>query len=133
MRTERILGLIEVFVGVGAISGGAPMLIHPNGSTQGLSTVILANSPFSSFLIPGILLTSIIGLGNLAGAWLSWNDKKYTGEGGIVLGAGLIIWITVQTFMLGLASTMQPLFFVIGISQLILGIRIYRKQKFLGY
>lgn len=126
---KKILGYIQVFIGMSAVAGGLPMILKPGGTDQGLTTEILANSPFSDYLIPGILLFTINGLGNLAGAYYSIKEKPFSGFAAMILGAALIVWIIVQVYYLGLSSWLQPLFFFVGIAELILGILIFRKEK----
>jgi hypothetical protein len=120
----RILGYLQVFVSMGAIGGSLPMLIKTNE----MNTEILAGSPFSSFLIPGILLFSIHGVGNAIGAYFSLNFKQNSDKIAAVLGSALIIWIIVQVYFLGLVSWLQPLFLIIGIAELILGILLFKKR-----
>ncbi|HPR33478.1 MAG TPA: hypothetical protein PLK12_15370 [Prolixibacteraceae bacterium] len=125
----KILGYLQVFVGMGAVAGGLPMILNPGGSDQGLTTEVLANSPFPDYLIPGIFLFVVNGLGSLFGAYLSLKDKALASRAGMVLGIILILWIVIQVYYLGLVSWLQPFFFIIGIAELVLGIFIFKKEK----
>ncbi len=120
----KILGYLQVFVSMGAIGGSLPMLIKTNE----MNTEILAGSPFSSFLVPGILLFSIHGVGNAIGAYFSLNYKQISDKIAAVLGSALIIWIIVQIYFLGFVSWLQPMFLVIGIVELVLGVLLFKKR-----
>jgi len=104
------------------------MVLSPNGSSSGFNVDLLGNSPFNSYLIPGILLVSIIGLGHLVGSYFSLKFKILAGYSGIILGLALFIWIMIQMILLGNISWLQPIFLVIGITELALGISVYNKS-----
>jgi hypothetical protein len=129
MNLNKILGLIEVFVGVSGIAGGLPMILTPMGSDTETTLQILANSPFPSFLIPGIILAGIVGVGNLLGFYFSTNNLKPSAMFATVLGGTLILWIIVQLTLIGFGSWMQILYLILGAAQLILGILLMRQQK----
>ncbi|MDK8640924.1 hypothetical protein [Niallia taxi] len=76
MRNKRTgfynwIGTILLLVGISAVATGIGLVFKPNGSTLGMSDELLAESPFQSFLIPGILLFIIIGLASFFGVILS--------------------------------------------------------------
>lgn len=50
------------FLAIGAIGGGGVLIISPSGELIGMPLSELKNSPFNSFLIPGIILFSVLGL-----------------------------------------------------------------------
>ncbi len=51
---NKLLWLLQLFIGVGAIFGGIGLIIHPDGSFLQIPIELLANSPFTSYLIPVI-------------------------------------------------------------------------------
>ena len=52
------LGILQIFIGIGAVPPGIEMIADPSGSSFGMSVDMLINSPFSGFLIPGIFVFS---------------------------------------------------------------------------
>ncbi|RFU94496.1 hypothetical protein DYP60_09875 [Sphaerochaeta halotolerans] len=56
-----LLLLIHVFVGLGALAGGYACLVDPV-TPLGATTDMLQGSPFSTFLIPGIVLLDCLEL-----------------------------------------------------------------------
>ena len=128
-RTETALGFILALVAVGAIPAGLALILKPDGSILHMPTDILQGSPFKDFLIPGIFLLGVNGLGSLAGAVLCFIHSRYSAISGLILGIGLVVWITVQLLTTGLISWMQPAYFTIGIVEIILGLLIMRRIR----
>src|SRR6185437_686003 len=58
-----ISGLI--LLGVGAIAGGAALVAAPDGSVMHFDPTILGGSPFRDFLVPGLILGGLFGIGSL--------------------------------------------------------------------
>jgi hypothetical protein len=120
-RVSIFLGIIQVIISIGAIPAGLSMIIEPNGSGVGMSTEVLLTSPFQDFFLPGIFLLIVNGLFNAIGAFLSFTRNKYAGIFGLMLGIILLLWISIQVYFIGLTHFLQPLFFVIGIIEIVLG------------
>lgn len=124
-----VLGIIQLVIAIGAIPAGIGFLIDTTGTGNGTSPEILKDSPFSSFLIPGLFLLIVHGIGNVIGAVLSFFKSNYAGHAGIFFGTAQIIWISVQVYWIGLSSFLQPTFFVIGILEAAFGLAIFRNLK----
>ena len=50
------------FLGLGAIGGGLTVIISPSGALVGMPLSMLDESPFTSFLLPGVFLFLVLGL-----------------------------------------------------------------------
>ena len=62
-KTARnILLILLAFLGLGAIFGGGVLIISPSGELFGMPLSMLANSPFNNFLVPGIILFTVLGI-----------------------------------------------------------------------
>lgn len=117
------------FLSIGAIYGGAALIIKPDGSFFEMSVAILNNSPFKSFLIPGIILLFTFGLipiyimyaivkrpdnkflqkmNLLYDYHFSWTFTIYTGF-------ALIIWINVQTLFFNSVEIIHTFYSSLGI------------------
>jgi hypothetical protein len=57
-----ILYLLLMLLSANAFYGGISLILAPDGSLLGMNTGWLEKSPFSSFLVPGILLTLFMGI-----------------------------------------------------------------------
>lgn len=65
MKTKsarNVLLFLLCFLGLGAIFGGGVLIISPTGELIGMPLSMLRQSPFHSFLIPGILLFLVLGI-----------------------------------------------------------------------
>ena len=125
------LEILQAFIGVGAIPAGIAMIYNPSGSDLGMTVEMLINSPFTDFLIPGIFLLGINGIGSLIGALVSFLHYRYAGKIAIGLGIFLILWIFIQVYWLGL-HWLHILYFILGIIELVLGLKLqksYNMQK----
>jgi hypothetical protein len=123
-----LLLILHVFVGTGAMAGGYAAISNPQ-APLGVSLEILKNSPFSSFLIPGILLFMVIGVGNIIGALTILFKAKYQGYFSGVVSCGLVIWIIVQCIMLRTIHALHIIFFTLGAIQGFLSAVIIFNQK----
>jgi hypothetical protein len=116
------LEIFQAFIGIGAVIGGLGLVLAPSGRNIGLQVDRLSNSPFATFLIPGIFLLLVIGIGNLVGSGATFFRYHNAGEITVVLGGILITWITAQVWWIGLCFWLQPLYFGFGVIELILGL-----------
>ena len=125
MNKEKALlngtGVLQLFIGIGAVAAGIGFILKPDGSNLGMSVELLGESPFEDFLIPGIVLLSINGLGSMLGGLLSFRRHQYAGKVTVILGVAMVIWISMQVYWIGLISWMQPAYFVLGVIEFFLG------------
>lgn len=123
----RLLFALHVFVGLGAVVGGLAAITNPQ-SPLGVPTTVLNNSPFNNFLIPGIILFTLIGLGNIISALMFHFKLRFQGYISSVFSWALVIWIVVQCIMLDSIESLHIIFLVIGLIQAALSIILLYKQ-----
>ena len=116
----RGLGSLQIFIGVGAVAGGLSMILAPSGASLGMPLELLEKTPFETFLIPGILLFTVNGLGSLTGAAASFGRHRCAGEMALGLGAFLVAWIAVQVVWMA-PHWLHALYFVLGVLEAALG------------
>lgn len=127
-RVYRLLFGMHIFVGIGAMMGGLAAITNPE-QPLGVPIEILKNSPFSSFLIPGIILFTIIGVGNVISAYMFHFKSKIQGYISSIFSWALVIWIIVQCIMLNTVEFLHGLFFTIGLIQAGLSMIILFEQR----
>ncbi|WP_400243693.1 hypothetical protein AB3U99_21025 [Niallia sp. JL1B1071] len=115
------IGALLLFIGMGAVAAGIGLVFKPDGSTLGMTVKLLEESPFQNFLIPGIILFLINGIGSFFGAILSFKRHALSGIVTIILGTAMIIWISAQVYWIGWINWMQTFFFLLGIIEILLG------------
>ena len=107
-------GIIQIFVSLGALSAGVLMILFPSGKQLQIPLEILDGSPFNNFLVPGIILFLVNGVGQLAAGLMSFRRHPLSGYTGAVFGIGLMIWIFVQVSMIGGGHILQYIYFFLG-------------------
>lgn len=101
------------------------MIVEPTGKDLGMSvSTVLQHSPFHSFLIPGIVLFSTIGIGIIV--TLTALLRKWKNNGLIVLAQGAIItgWIVIQVILLREFNWMHAVIGSIGLYTLVWGFKL---------
>ena len=61
-RVQSIFLIVLGFLALGAIGGGIILIVSSDGALIGLPLSEFKNMPFTSYLIPGIILFSILGV-----------------------------------------------------------------------
>jgi hypothetical protein len=124
----RILLALHIFVGIGGLAGGWAAISQPI-EPLGVPMELLRHSPFQDYLIPGIILFSVIGVGNIACAVFMLFQWKYRGYSSSIVSFGLVIWIVVQCYMLRTIAFLHVLFFLIGLIKAGLSMSILLEKK----
>lgn len=124
----RLLFGLHLFVGIGALAGGLAAITNPQGP-MGMPTEPLKNSPFSNYLIPGIILFVIIGLGNIMSALMFRFKSRYQGYISSVFSWALMIWIIVQCIILRSIVSLHVIYFIIGLIEAVLSMIILIEQR----
>lgn len=122
------LSFLHIFLGLGGAMGGAMFIIEPDGSLLGMDISWLANSPFNSFVIPGLILFLFNGvlplltfIGLISKPNWSWPeilnifpDRHWSWAFSIYVGIIVIAWIAIQQ-MLTQFFWLQPVMIITGI------------------
>ena len=94
--TVWLLIALLLFQGLGGLAGGLALSARPDGSVMGMPTSYLDGSPFSDYLIPGLILLLVLGVLPLVAAAGLWMRRRWAWYAGFVVGCGLMIWILVE-------------------------------------
>jgi vacuolar-type H+-ATPase subunit I/STV1 len=125
---NKLLILLHFFVGIGALYGGGVAVLNPV-NPMGISVDVLQNSPFSSFLIPGIILFLVVGVGNIFAAAVLIKRFKYSLYISHFMGLALVGWIVVQCIMMRTINILHTIYFAIGAVETVLSLNLILKQK----
>jgi len=132
MKTRNFLIFLLGFLGVGAFGGGGVFILSPSGEMMGMPVSAIGSSPFTSFLIPGIILFTVLGIVPLVLVYAllkkpSWRlpeffnffpDMYWAWTFSIYVGFALIIWI--QTEMIFMKTVHWSHTLYMGIALVIL-------------
>jgi len=130
----------------GAIGGGGVLIISPTGELIGLPLSELKNSPFDSFLLPGIILFSVLGLipllliiallkkpeSRLAEKINLFKDMHWSWTFSIYIAFMLIGWIQIQMVFLQSVHWLHTFYMFYAVAIIIIAllpqIRIFYKK-----
>ncbi|HEV7183590.1 MAG: hypothetical protein ACHP7F_10820 [Actinomycetales bacterium] len=122
-------------IGLTAVAGGIALLV--GSIAQGAAGAIvpertfLGGSPFTSYLVPGLLLAVIVGGTHIIAAILLARRSGRAALSVAVAGFGLLIWIFVQMMFIPF-SLLQALYFAAGLAELgllVLGLGLFDRRR----
>ena len=113
--------VLEVFTALPALIVGWQLVTDTSGASVGFPQGWIEATVFGSYLVPGLYLLLVNGVGMLVLAGLTAARHWIAPWGTVVLGAGLVIWIAVQLVVMPEFSFLQAVFGVIGVVLVILG------------
>jgi hypothetical protein len=122
-----ILATLCLFAGLTAIGGGLALLAAPDGSIVRMPLSILEHTPFRDFLVPGLLLTFVVGFGNMIAGALVARRYRFADAAAFMSGGALTIWILVQMIMLRSAVWLQLGYLALGL--VIQGLALVRARQ----
>lgn len=98
---SKALALVQAFVGFTAVGGGVALAAAPDGRFLQADPTVLAGSPFSDFLVPGILLAVFVGGGGLLTAVMTWRHTGFSEPVAVVYAFGLLAFEVVKFLLIG--------------------------------
>ncbi len=104
-----------VLLGLGALAGGIALVIRPDGQVIQMDRSILSGSPFPDFLVPGLILGGLFGLGSLLAAAGGLRHEPWAPFLAFAIGCGQMIWIVVELAIIRELSFLHPTMFAIGL------------------
>ncbi len=139
-----LLIVLQLLLGIGATISGVMLILKPDGSLLQLPLDLLLGSPFSDYLIPGILLFVFIGLFPLFTAfsllkrpqWKKLNainpfkEFHWAWVASIAAGIILLIWVLTETALVGYVSFLQPVMGGWGLLLILLSLMPVVKQQY---
>ena len=102
-------------LGVGALAGGVALVASPDGSTMQWTVSMLKGSPFPDFLVPGLILGGLFGIGSFAVAGLGLARFRAAPFLAFAIGCAQMIWIVAELAIIGQLSFLHPTCFAIGL------------------
>lgn len=112
------LAALCLLVGLTALGGGIALVAAPDGSLVHMPVSELAHSPFSSFLVPGLLLLLVIGVGSTVAGALVARRASSANLAVLAAGTALLVWISTEMVMLRTANLLQLAYLVVAIAMI---------------
>jgi len=106
-----LLATICLVTGITAIAGGIALVASPDGALIDVPTSRLSHSPFSTFLVPGLLLLLVVGGSNAIAGWLVIRDRLSANAWAFAGGVALLGWIVTEMVLLRTINVLQLMYF----------------------
>jgi len=125
-RIRTALFVADAFVGLTAVGGGIALATGSEGDR--FPPEYLEGTPFDSYVVPGLLLSGVVGGGATIAAIATLCSEKAGGITSVLAGAIMMAWITGEILLLNQPSwTWTELFyFIIGLAMAALGLVVQR-------
>jgi hypothetical protein len=113
----RILVVVSLFHALSAVGGGIGMVV-----ADGLSMPksLLATSPFTTFLLPGLILTLVVGGTQTMASVRLLQHRTSALLWSAIAGFGMTIWIIAEIGFIQALTWVQLIYVVSGLLQLLL-------------
>jgi len=148
-KVRNIFLIVLGFLALGALGGGIVLIISPTGELIRLPLSEFKNLPFDSYLIPGIILFSVLGIipslliiallkkteSKLAERTNIFNDMHWTWTYSIYIAFSLIGWIHIELiFLQGSVHWLQTFYMFYAILIIIIALLpqmryLYKKEN----
>lgn len=134
--TRNVLLFLLGFLGLGALGGGGMLSISPSGQLLGMPLSLLAGSPFHDFLVPGLLLFSVLGVAPcllvvallkkpaspLAERFNFFPDMHWAWTGSIYVAFALIIWLQMEMMFLNAVNWLHTFYMFLAVAILLVAL-----------
>lgn len=115
-RRGPVVGLaaLLLFIAVNAVGGG----LYGLAGAPEVPRQWLRGTPFSSYLVPSLILIVVVGGAHLVAAITVLRRARQAASHAAAAGLVLLGWIGVQVAMIGYVSWLQPAMAILGVSTL---------------
>jgi uncharacterized membrane protein len=124
---KSILFFLLVFIALTSTLSGLLMISKPDGSILQLNTELLRDTPFHNFLLPGILLTVIVGGINMMAVFFNIQRNPNRYNWAIAGGCMICGWILIQMLMINAVHWLHLLYFFIGLLVILMAYQLKGK------
>jgi hypothetical protein len=124
---RSLLFILISFIGVTSTISGLLLIGSRDGSLFNLPLSLLNDTPFKDYLVPGILLTIMVGLVNLLAVF--FNLQRHANRYDWAMAGGIMVsgWIVVQLLLIDTVNWFHFLYLGTGILIFLLARHLKRK------
>jgi hypothetical protein len=119
--------VLLVFLGLTALVGSIPMILHPHGNSTTLPLSTLSNSPFRTYLVPGILLFAANGVLAFAVLWVLIRRLTHYALLTAFQGSVLLVWLIVECWLLETVVWLHYFYGAIAVALILCGVAMRRE------
>ncbi len=124
---KTLLFILISFLALTSFISGLLILSHPDGSSLTLRLDMLKDTPFHNFLVPGLVLTILVGGTNLIA--VVYNIKRLPNRYNWAIAGGVMIICFILTQIILIKATSWLQFLYLGIGFLVILIAYQLKGK----
>jgi hypothetical protein len=128
-RLAIILAGLHTMLSIAAFGAGQAFVRDPSGAALGMTTEPLQGSPFPDYRIPGLFLGIVIGGANLISALALWRKHPLGSLMSLATGVLLIVWIAIQTAIIGFLHWSQWVWWWLFIAVTLLAGDLARRDR----
>jgi hypothetical protein len=103
----QFLAVLHFLIGITALLGGGALVVWADGRMLQMSVKLLAGSPFSDFLLPGVILYGAVGVHNLIACFVVAKREQGAEVISFFAGATLLIWLVAESTFVGASHWLQ--------------------------
>lgn len=126
---RNIATVLLAFLALTALAGSIPMMLHPEGNSTTLPLSTLENSPFRTYLVPGILLFSANGVLAIAIFWLVLRRSSHHPMLTAFQGCVLLVWLIAECWLLKMIVWLHYFYGVVAAGLIICGFMMHRERR----
>jgi hypothetical protein len=115
-----VLVVLELLIGALAVGGG----VYAVSGAPGWSREWLENTPFRSYLVPGVLLLVLVGGSMFAAAWLLLSSCAAAQMASLLAGVILLGCVAAQFILIGYRHWVQFIFLGLGVAVVVLALLV---------
>lgn len=124
---KTLLLVLISFVALTGTVSGLIMMSDPGGVILNLPIGLLQDTPFKDFMIPGLLLFTIVGGVNLLAVFFNMQRNPNRYNWAMAAGISITGWIVVQLLLIGYGNLLHYLYLGIGILVFLLAYQLKGK------
>ena len=125
--SKRLLFLLLSFIAVTSLVSGLLLIIKPNGEILQLPLSLIEGTAFRDFLVPGVLLFTIVGGINFVAALQNLQKKPNRYNWAMAGGCVISGWIIAQMIIIYTVHWLHILYLAMGISIILLAYQLKGK------
>jgi hypothetical protein len=128
MVLRWLLIALHAVLSVAAVVAGAMLVADPSGKRLTFEVEWLQGSPFKDYRLPGLFLAIVIGSSNLVSAVGLTRRHPLAPVVSLATGLNLVVWISIQTWIIGLRDWRQVGWIITFLGVTALAIREVRRS-----
>lgn len=115
MKIFRYIAMLLLLLnGVSAVFGGYVLIDDPTGGGMHMPVELMKTGPFKDYLIPGIYLFSVLGIGSLVVLFMVIFHTRYHAQAVFLEGLATIAWIVIQMIVVQDIVLLQIVYLSVG-------------------